>query len=383
MGSAALANAPTLINWSPGDGNLHASEDLKTKLPMKLTSIEATAAYPPNGSGQGIPIIEVQTQDGMAGWGEAQASRVPEAICDIVREVLSPLLKNRSFAGDCAEIESAWDRMYAAMRNDGQTGGFMLEAISAVDIALWDLAGKIHCQPIHEIAGDPLNASRVEAFASLPCLDADVLEGVVMSLRDAGFQVFELTHDHSEEELIPALDALKRILPEDGRVAVNACWRFHPEWDFRFERELDRHAPLWLANPLPPEDPFAHGRLAKILSSPVALGESYHTHYELAPFFQKHAIGVLQLDLGRCGLTEAFRMAKVARNHHIPVVVRVGESLGPQLAAALQFAAAAPGRRVEYSHQRLQAANRVLTERIELQRAAYQVPCGAGLGIGI
>jgi galactonate dehydratase len=119
------------------------------------------------------------------------------------------------------------------------------------------------------------------------------------------------------------------------------------------------------------------------MCTPLALGESYHTHYELAPFFHELAVGVLQPDLGRCGLTEAFRMAEMAKSHNVPVVVRVGESIGPQLAAALQFAAAAPGRRVEYRQSRLRCANAVLTRPIEVKQGRYQVPGMPGLGIEI
>jgi galactonate dehydratase len=350
---------------------------------MKLTSIEATVVHPRKDATDGIPIIEVQTEDGLTGWGEAQASRAPDAVCDIVRELLSPAIKNRSFRGEHEEIESLWDRMYGVMRDEGQTGGFTPEAIGAVDMALWDLAGKAQHRAIHQIAGNPSGDVEVESFVSLPCTDTAILAGTVARLRDAGFGVFELTYNRSEDALVTALDLTKGLLTDGGRVAVNARWRLSPTRDFGFERQIDQRGPLWLANPLPPEDPFAHGRLSKSMITPLALGESYHTHYEMATFFHELAVGVLQPDLGRCGLTEAFRMAEMAKNNNIPVVVRVGESLGPQLAAALQFAASAPGRRVEYDYNRLKTANTVLTKPIELKRGKYQVPTAPGLGISI
>jgi D-galactarolactone cycloisomerase len=350
---------------------------------MKLTSIEATVVRPRKAGVVGIPIVEVRTEDGLTGWGEGQASVAPHAICDIVRELLSPALQNRSFRGEREEIESLWDRMYAIMRDEGQTGGFTPEAIGAVDMALWDLAGKAQNQPVWQVAGNPCGAAEVESFVSLPCEDAAMLAGAVATLVDAGFEVFELTYNRGKDELIAALDFLKKALAKGGRVAVNACWRLGQAGDFRLERQIDQHGPLWLANPLPPEDPFAHGRLAKAMCTPLALGESYHTHYELAPFFHELAVGVLQPDLGRCGLTEAFRMAEMAKSHNVPVVVRVGESIGPQLAAALQFAAAAPGRRVEYRQSRLRCANAVLTRPIEVKQGRYQVPGMPGLGIEI
>jgi D-galactarolactone cycloisomerase len=350
---------------------------------MKLTSIEATVIYPRKDATGGIPIIEVQTEDGLTGWGEAQASNAPHAVCDIVRELLSAVLKNRRFRGERDEIESLWDRMYAVMRNEGQTGGFTPEAIGAVDMALWDLAGKAQHRAVHQIAGNPSGTAEVESFASLSCADAAALAATVARMQAAGFKVFELAHTGTEAELITALDLVKSELAEGGRLAVNARWRLSPTNGFSIQRRIDQCGVLWLANPLPPEDPFAYGRLSKAMCTPLALGESYHTHYELAPFFHEMAVGVLQPDLGRCGLTEAFRMAEMAESHNVPVVIRVGETMGPQLAAALQFAASAPGRRVEYDCNRLKTANSVLKQPIELKMGAYQVSPAPGLGIGI
>jgi len=348
---------------------------------MKLSAVEATVVYPRDGSGHGIPVIQIHTDKGLTGWGEAQASRVPEAVCDVVRNLLSPALRSRNFTGERAEIESIWNYMYTILRTEAESGGFTDTAIGGVDMALWDLAGKAQNRAVHQIVNRSSDAAEVEAFASLPCAEPAVLAKTIAPICDAGLDLFELTYNRSGEDLIAALDFLKSSLAENGRVAVNALWRLSPNWDFGLERQIDERAPLWLANPLPPEDPFAHGRMAKAMCTPLALGEAYHTHYELAPFFHQLAVGVLQPDLGRCGFTEALRMAALAKSHNIPVVVRVGDSLGPQLAAALQFATLAPGRRVEYSPTRLKTANGVLAAPIELQHGKYQVPAGPGLGI--
>jgi D-galactarolactone cycloisomerase len=348
---------------------------------MKLTSIAAAVVYPPKPGVQGIPLIEIQTDSGLTGWGEAQASRSPDAVCDIARDLLVPALENWSFRGGRSEIESLWDGMYALMRHEGQTGGFMLEAICAVDMALWDLDGQARRQPVYQLAGNPSVVAEVQSFVSLPTCRA--VMPTLQSLRNAGVDLIELAYDRGEADLIAALDCAKAALEGAGRVAVNARWRLNSGWDLCFERQFDQRDLLWLANPLPPEDPFAHGRLSKVLCTPLALGETWHSHYELAPFLHEMAVGVLQLDLGRCGLTEAFRMAEMAQCHGIPVVVRVGESLGPQLAAALQFAAAAAGRRVEYGGELLKTANSALGRPVEWKQGKYRVPDAPGLGIEV
>lgn len=347
---------------------------------MKLIAADATVVYPHKDRGKAIPIIEVLTDTGLTGWGEAQPSRVPEAVCDLVRHFLRPALHNRSFRGDPEEIASIWDEMYGLMREEGESGGLMAEAIGAVDIALWDLAGKVQGRAVHQIAGGGGQVSEVRTFVSMDGASPASLAHDALALRDEGFDVFELEHNQIDGELLVALDALKAALVDRGRVAVNAHW-LGSNWDLTFERQVDQRAPLWLANPLPPEDPFAYNRLAKAMCTPLALGESCHTHFELAPLFHEMVIGVVQPDLGRCGLTEAMRMAEMARRHNLPVAVRVEESVGPHLAAALQFAAMAPDCRVEYNRKTLQLANRVLAKPIEVKQGNYQVPLAPGLGI--
>jgi D-galactarolactone cycloisomerase len=347
---------------------------------MKLSAIEATVVYPRDSGGHGIPLIEVHTDQGLTGWGEAQASRVPEAICDTVCDLLNPALRNRPFHGDREEIEFTWDYLYGMIRTEAENGGVADMAIGAVDMALWDLAGKIQNRALHQII-NKCCVREVETFVPLRCADAMVLTGSLHTLSEAGVDTFEIAFDSSREDLIEALDLVKFTLADKGQIAVNALWRLGPDCDFGLEREIDQRTPLWVANPLPPEDPFAHSRLSKVMCARLALGEAYHTHYELAPFFHELAVGVLQPDLGRCGITEALRMAEMAQRHGAPVVVRVSESLGPQVAAALQFAALAPNRRVEYNPERLKRTNGVLSTAIQWGKGKYKVPSAPGLGI--
>ena len=349
---------------------------------MKLLSVAATVAHAGDHDGRAIPVIGIQTDSRLAGWGEAQASRAPEAICAIVRHLLNPVLRDRSFRGERKEVESIWDQMYELMRDEGESGGLIAEAIGAVDMALWDLAGKIQNRTIGQIINNGGHVSEVKAFVSMDAAAPGNLMSDALALRAEGFDVFELERTRTEGELLAALDILKSAMGKSGRVAVNARW-LHSNWDTLFERQIDQREPMWIANPFAADDPFAYERLFKAMCTPIAAGELYHTHHELAPLLHEMAIGVLQPDLGRCGITEAIRMADMAKSHDLPVVVRVDESVGPQLAASLQFAAIAPGRRVEYNLNTLKMANSALAQPIKIQQGKYEVPTGPGLGIDI
>jgi D-galactarolactone cycloisomerase len=349
---------------------------------MKITAVDTTVVYPHGDHTKGIPVVEVSTDSGLAGWGEAQASRVPEAACAVVRRLLRPALEQRAFCGERQDVECLWGQMYNLIREEGASGGFGAEAVAAVDMALWDLAGKAQHRSVHQIAGNGDSVNAVKTFASLDGAAPAELMRYVAELGSEGFDVFELERNRSEAELLATLDVLKSALAKGGRIAVNARW-LHSTWDLPFERQIDQREPLWIANALAPEDPFAYSRLVKVMCTPLAAGELYHTHFELAPLIHEMAIGVLQPDLGRCGLTEAIRMGEMARSHDIPVVVRVEESVGPQLAAAIQFAAMAPNRRVEYNRKTLEMANQILATPIEVVEGKYEVPPAPGLGIEI
>ena len=146
-------------------------------------------------------------------------------------------------------------------------------------------------------------------------------------------------------------------------------------------RRLDQLPALWLECPLKPEDLLAHASLAKAIHTQVALGESYRTSYEIAPFFREKVIGVLQPDLGRSGITESLRLAQLAAEQDADTAPHVSIAMGPQVAVALHFAAAVANcPLVEYNPRVLEIANRFLLNPIELAGGSYGVPAAPGLG---
>ncbi len=315
-------------------------------------------------------LVRVELDSGDIGWGESQAPVAPEVACAVVNHILAPVLQDALFDGTVAEIESLWWKMYSTMRVRGQTGGFMLDGIAGVDLALWDLAGKIARLPVSSLIGASHN--RVPAYLSgLP-------GGDPRKALDSGFTHVKVFHDSSVERLLNNLDALPL------KVAVDALWRLLPENAVGFAAELDRREILWLEAPLAPESAPAHSALAAAIRTPVAIGESYRTLFELDPFFAAGAMKIVQPDLGRTGITEALRIARAAEARGVTVIPHVSIALGPQIAAAIHFAAAIPNcPMLEYNPNVLTMANRFLEEPIRMDGASYIVPDATGLGISL
>ena len=330
-------------------------------------------------------LLKITLDSGLTGWGEAQAPLAPEVACSIVDLLLQPVLLGEDFDGSLDRIEWLWRRMYATMRVRGQTGGFMLDAISGIDLALWDLAGKIQERPVSALIPGSTGRKRVRAYCS-GLTGATSQDRVCNAIeRQAeGFSTFKLFFDTDRAEFLDLLSMLREKLNPDARLAVDALWRLSAEDAVDFGLELDRRNALWLEAPLAPEDPLAHAALARAIRTPLALGESYRTHFELAPFFRLQALGYIQPDLGRSGLTESLKIASIASGHGIPVVPHVSIAMGPQIAAAIHLAAALPGcELLEYNPSVLEVANRYLVEPLECRRGNYTVPGRPGLGCDV
>ena len=330
-------------------------------------------------------LVKITTDTGLVGWGEAQAPLAPQVACTIIETLLRPVLIGAEFGASREDVAALWQRMYDSMRVRGQTGGFMLDAIAGVDLALWDLAGKAAGQPVAELITS--GTSRTELPAYISGLSGSTNEERVAVAREywaQGFGSFKIYYDRSEPELFDLLDQLRGGLGPEAGLAVDALWRLDDAEAVEFGRRLDKLPALWFECPLKPEDPVAHGRLARAVRTRLALGESYRTRYEMAALFREGAVGVLQPDLGRSGITESLRLAELAVRHGADVVPHVSIAMGPQVAAALQFASAIPNcPLVEYNPQVLEIANRFVTKPIQIGQGTYITPAEPGLGVGI
>jgi D-galactarolactone cycloisomerase len=325
-------------------------------------------------------LVRIETTDGLVGWGESQAPLAPQVPCAIVEHLLAPVLDGLEFAGTFEEIEALWMRMYSTMRVRGQTGGFMLDAIAGVDLALWDLAGKMQRRPVCELlarGGDHKRA--VPAYLS--GVSGEQIEDQVAYARrfvDEGCRAVKLYYGSDWDRLL----ALGRSLRPFTEVAVDALWHLPPERAVEYGRRLDDIDALWLECPLMPEEIDAHAELGRAIHTPLAVGESYRTRYEIRPLLERGIATFIQPDLGRCGLTESRRIAAMAASFSATVVPHVSIAFSPQLAAAVHFAASTPNCNLcEFNPRVLEVANRYGSTPLQVVDGQWLVPTEPGLGI--
>jgi len=183
----------------------------------------------------------------------------------------------------------------------------------------------------------------------------------------------KLYYESNWADLLAVADAL----PAGMQFAVDALWHLPPADAIAMARELDARRARWLECPLYPEDVAGHAALAAAITTPIALGESYRTLAELAPFLPSAQI--LQPDLGRVGITG---FMSIARAFPGPVVPHLSIAMGPQVAAAIHVAAAVSTCDLcEFNPNVLATANAFLAEPLRCEGGRYAVPSEPGLGI--
>ncbi|MBY0506300.1 MAG: mandelate racemase/muconate lactonizing enzyme family protein [Bryobacteraceae bacterium] len=315
-------------------------------------------------------LVKVTLDNGLVGWGEAQAPVLPRVSAVIIADLLAGVLAGESFDGSRERIEELWARLYQTMRVRGQTGGFMLDAISGIDIALWDLADKLAGMPVSRLIAGQSARPRVPAYLSGLAGE----DRVAFAARhfDLGFRVFKIFYDADSAALLRLLDDLRARLGAEARLAVDALWRLQWPADQAFIGELAARNLEWLEAPFMPdlEHPPLPARLA--------LGESYRTTRELQSLLG--VTEILQPDLGRSGITETLRWAELGK----PIVPHVSIAMGPQIAAAIQVCAALSNAPLcEYNPTVFAFANQHLVAPLRMEGAQYVTPEGPGLGIEV
>ena len=321
-------------------------------------------------------LVKITTADGMVGWGEAQAPIAPEVAQEIIHVLAGPL----ALAYPDSSPGAVRAMLYDAMRVRGHSGGFYIDAISAIDIALWDLAGKAAGAPLHRLLGGSMK-SVLPIYVS--GLTGANLEEQLTSLDrhlQSGVRALKIFMAQEPAECLALVKEIRRRSSID--LFVDALWRFDLEGALRFAEELAAYEVGWLEAPLPPEDVRGHRALAEASPIPIAIGESYRTRYEIGPFFEAGALKVLQTDIGRSGVSEGNYLAQLAGSLKISMAPHISIGLGPQIAAAIHCAATWNNLYyVECNPQVYAIAERFQTEKFVGSASELQVSERPGLGI--
>jgi len=330
-----------------------------------------------------LVVVEVETSDGIIGFGEALARRGAAGYARLIGEVLTPRLLGK----DPADRRALWKTMRAAL--SGRPGGQLVEAISAVDIALWDIAGKAAGEPIHKLLGG-MGRTTVAAYASsINWLDDATVEAEVAAVVKAGFREIKVKLGHPLKDAIARAKLVRKLAGDDIALYVDANWCYDVDDAMIVGRALADLGYGFFEEPIAPNDRDGYRRLAQHLPIRLAAGESDYVASEALLMLQDRSLGLIQPDVTRSGgITETWRIAELAASFHTAYAPHVGWSGAICVAASLQLAAAAESFRtfecMVYSNPLRDAfTHPVVGEGSGLVDGQLLVPQAPGLGIEI
>ena len=275
-------------------------------------------------------LLRIETEDGLMGWGEAFAFKGAEALVAVVNKLLKPSL----LGADSSDIARIIHRLQFENHLWGRYG-LTLFAISAVDIALWDLAGKRAGKPLYSILGGQHNA--LKAYASLPRYgNGEIASELASRAVQEGYQHIKL-HEVDPEVIAQVRRA---IGPDIGLMVDANCGWNEPDaiTTARGMRDLDL---MMIEEPVfPPEDFDALARVQKVGGIPIAAGECACTLYEFQHMLKAGAVSFAQPSVSKVGgIGEFLKISDLCRQYAVPLMPH-SPYLGPGFLATMHLLSA-------------------------------------------
>jgi galactonate dehydratase len=323
-------------------------------------------------------VIKLTTADGTVGWGETYGLVAPDAVTAIVADVLGPCLLGRD-PRDAVVIQ---EDLRDLMRVRGFRGGFWGDAIAGVDIAAWDLFGKLTGQPVAKLLGGQRHV-RIPAYVSgLPRATLAERVQLAREFQARGFDAFKYAAVVSSEGIVEEMAALREGLGAGARLMVDLHWKFDAASAIRLIDRLTPFDPHFVEAPCAPEDLDGQARVAAAVRVPVALGEEWSTVHDALPRLQRGALAIVQPEVAHCGLSQFMQIARLAEAFHVRVVPHATIGVGIFQAASLQASAALSNMTMhEYQHSVFDRHLPLLRTTMRCEAGAFTLPEGPGLGV--
>ena len=285
-------------------------------------------------------LVRITTDEGLTGVGECMVRLAPKAYADII-DYIKPVLLGQ----DPRDVERLWDLMYGIMMNRGHQKGFYIEAISGIDIALWDILGQSVGLPIYRLLGGRTH-ERLWAYASsLRFREVSVLREDVARYREQGFKAMKIKIGQDPSQYrrdIRLVETIREMAGDDVVLMVDANCGYDLPTAVKVGRALEALDIRWFEEPLPPDWLEGYRELKRSISIPLAHGESECTRFGFRRHFVESTMDVVQPSACRVGgISEAKKIVAMAQAFHLPYAPHTGSSSVISMTVALHLAMAA------------------------------------------
>ena len=337
-------------------------------------------------------ILEIVTDEGISGWGEGFCSgQNPLILQAVVENAYKPRLIGR----DPFDNDVIYETLYNLSRSYGQSGSAVI-ALSAIDVALWDIKGKALQMPIYKLLGGAYRTS-VEPYASGPCRAEgenypETAVRQALSYLDQGYKAMKFKIGFGVREDAALIHAVREAVGPEPRIMVDANCAYDVAKAKRILFDTADDDLYWFEEPLSPENRTGYAELKNLTKTYIAAGEQEYSKYHYKDWLEARAVDILQPDL--CvmgGFTEGKKVLALAQAHMIQVVPHMwGTGVG--FAAGLQFIANIPATplalfpdepMIEYDLSENLLRDGLTKHAIRFENGKVKIPQGPGLGVEI
>ncbi len=320
--------------------------DVKT-YPVYASASTAISGYLPYGEklsskirrGYASCFVKVVADNGEYGFGESLVREAPQATALIIDKLLKTIIIEK----DPLETEVLWEQMFSTLNTRGHTKGFFIEALSGVDIALWDLKGKLLKQPVYNLLGGKFQ-DRLKAYASSIVFDKP--QNMAKKARkwvDEGYDQVKVKVGMGVEQDEENIRCIRTEVGNSVEIMVDANSAYNSNQALKLGKILERLDVTWFEEPVPPYDIEGYIKLKKKLDIPLCAGESHFTRYDFKELVTRDAVDIIQPDISRAGgISECIKIVNLARTYNIKYTPHVGLSGAGCRAASIHFSTSLP-----------------------------------------
>lgn len=322
-------------------------------------------------------ICRIETVDGTVGWGETYGIVAPAAVMAIIDDLLSGFVIGR----DPFDVSVIYEDLYDLMRVRGHDGGYYHDALAAVDIALWDICGKLRNAPVAKLLGG-VRHTEIPAYVSgIPGPSLTERAAFAKSWQDKGFNQFKFASPHADDGVVAEFRSLREALGPTAMIAADLHWTLSDVETIALAHQCLPYNPWFLEAVCKPEDIEGIARAAEHAPALIAAGEEWRTVFDVRRRLEAGPLAIIQPEMGHVGITAFHRMGLFAAAHHRAVIPHATIGTGIFLAASLQASATLQNVRAhEFQHSVMARNAPYIATALEVKEGRYIVPDAPGIG---